>query len=224
MTQDELAELLRDCPTLYHMAERGSWPSIHKHGLLSTTALLDRYKIAGAEREAIEAARRPISVTLEREDLGRAVLRDQFPMDDKGLTRCLDDALTPADWYRLLNAKVFFWLSRDRLLRLLNAGLYRLEEHDVLVLDSASLVAAYADKIWFCPINSGCTKPFPHPRGATTFRRIPAYPYAAYRAKRPRGERVVELAVDYAVPDVAKFVTKVLRMQGNAELAALFER
>jgi len=224
VSEAELAELLDDCPTLYHMAERGSWPSIRKHGLLSTSALLDRYKIAGAERQAIEAARRPASVTLESKDLGQAVVRDQFPMDDKGLTRCLQDALSPADWYRLLNAKVFFWLTRDRLLRLLNAGLYRLEEHDVLALDSASLAAAYADKIWLCPINSGCTKPYPHPRGTTTFQRIPDYPYNAFRAKRKRGERVVELSVDYAVPDAAKFVTRVTRMQGDAELAVLFER
>ena len=223
MTEAELSELLNDCPTLYHMAERGSWPSIEKHGLLSTSALLDRYKIAGAERHAIEAARRPVSVTLKRDGLGQAVVRDQFPMDDKGLTRCLQDALSPADWYRLLNAMVFFWLTRDRLLRLLNAGLYRLEEHDVLALDSASFVAAYADKIWFCPINSGCTKPYPHPRGTTTFRRIPDYPYSAFRQKRKRGERVVELAVDYAVPDIAKFVTKIVRMRGHAELATLFE-
>lgn len=224
MTEDELAELMRDCPALYHMAARGSWSSIRKHGLLSTSALLDRYKVTGAERNAIEALRRPNSIILKREDLGHAVVRDQFPMDDRGLTRCLEDALAPADWYRLLNAKVFFWLTRDRLLRLLNAGLYRMQEHDVLVLDSASLVAAYADKIWFCPINSGCTKPFPHPRGTTTFRRIANYPYATYRAKRKRGERVVELAVDYAVPDIATYVTRVVRMRGDTEQAVLFER
>ena len=224
MTDAELAEMLDDCPKLYHMAERGSWPSIKKFGLQSTMALLDRFHVAGEERESIEAKRRPTSVTLERSGAERAVVRDQFPMDDKGLRRCLQDDLSPADWYRLLNAKVFFWLTRDRLLRLLNAGLYRLAEHDVLTLDCASLVAAYAEKIWLCPINSGCTKPFPHPRGMATFQRIADYPYANFRATRRRGERVVELAIDYAVPDVAKFVTNVVRMRSDAELEVLFER
>lgn len=224
MTSDELAELLADCPALYHMAERGSWPSIQNAGLLSTTALLDRFAVLGEVRETIEAKRRPASVALERAGMARAVVRDQFPMDDKGLTRCLQDNLSPADWYRLLNAKVFFWLTKDRLSRLLNAGLYRLAEHDVLTLDSAKLVAAYAQKIWLCPMNSGCTKPIPHPRGIATFRRIADYPYAAYRAKRKRGERAVELAVDYAVPDIVKFVTKVVRMRGDTELEILFER
>lgn len=223
MTKDELVELVTDCPTLYHMAEAGSWPSIQNYGLLSTTALLDRYEIAGAARAAMESKRRPTSVPLERTGFGRAVVRDQLPMDDEGLSRCLEDGLSPEDWYRTLNAKVFFWLTWERLLRLLNAGTYRLQEHDVLALDAKSLVQAYEDKIWLCPINSGCTKPFPHPRGKNTFQRTSDYPYAEWKAKRKRGERAVEVAVDYAVPDAAKFVTRVVRMKASAELAVLFQ-
>jgi hypothetical protein len=223
VTEAELNELLEDCPTLYHMAERQSWPSIRANGLLSTTALLDRYDIASGERHAIENRRRPTGVTLDRADLGRAVVRDQFPMDDKGLSRCLQDGLAPEDWYRLLNAKVFFWLTRERLLRLLNAGTYRAEAHDVLELNAKSLVTAYKDKIWFCPMNSGCTKPFPHPRGNKTFQRIADYPYSHWKMKRPRGERVVELAVDYAIPDIAKFVKRVVHMRSSETLSVLYE-
>jgi hypothetical protein len=222
VTAAELQELLGDCPTLYHMAERQSWPGIRELGLLSTTALLDRYGITGVERESIEAQRRPMSIVLERQGLNRAVVRDQLPMDDRGLMRCLQDGLSPGDWYRLLNGKVFFWLTRERLLRLLNAGTYRNEEHDVLELKTSSLVSAYGDKIWLCPMNSGCTKPIPHPRGKSTFTRIADYPYAAWRAKRPRGERVVELAVDYAVPDIQRFIQRAVRMKGNDEIGAIF--
>jgi hypothetical protein len=89
VTDAELEELLSDCPTLYHMAERGSWPSIRRHGLLSTTALLDRFEISGRERTSIEARRRSASITLSRPALGSAVVRDQLPMDDRGLSRCL---------------------------------------------------------------------------------------------------------------------------------------
>lgn len=222
MTPDELEELLAHCPTLYHMAERDSWPSIREHGLLSTTALLDRFKITGQDRNSIEAERRANSVQIE-EGINRAIIRDQLPMDDKGLLRCLQDGLAPPDWYRTLNNKVFFWLTQERLERLLNAGPYRAQEHDVLVVDARALVVGYADKIWFCPINSGCTKPFPHPRGNKTFQRILQYPYSHWRSKRTRGERVVELAVDYAVPDIAKFTRRVLRMQGSNELTVLFQ-
>jgi hypothetical protein len=224
VTGEELCELLTDCPKLYHMAERDSWPSIQAQGLLSTSALLDRYGIAGASRIEIEGRRRSTSITLTVPDRVPATIRDQLPMDDKGLQRCLEDGLSPEKWYRLLNSKVFFWLTRERLLRLLNAGTYRTQEHDVLELNTKTLVHAYGAKISFCPINSGCTKPYPHPRGNSTFLRIADYPYARWRAKRKRGERVVEVAIDYAVPDIAIFVDRVVRMKGSDELAVLWQR
>jgi hypothetical protein len=197
--------------------------AIRSRGLLSTSALLDKYGISGASRLEIEARRRPSSVTLRRHGLASAVVRDQLPMDDQGLQRCLLDGMSPSQWYGLLNSKVFFWLTRERLICLLNAGTYRTQEHDVLELDSKALVKAYAGRIWFCPINSGCTKPFPHPRGNSTFQRISDYPYAQWKRKRKRGERVVELAVDYAIPDVTKYVKRVIRMNSAKELGLVFE-
>ena len=60
----------------------------------------------------------------------------------------------------VLNTKVFFWFTRERLLRLLGAGAYRDRRHDVLEIDGSALIGAYEKAIWFCPMNSGCTKPF----------------------------------------------------------------
>jgi hypothetical protein len=45
---------------------------------------------------------------------------------------------------------------------------------------------------------------------------IDRYPYAYWRQRRARGERVVELAVDGGVPDIGRFVRRVTRM-GEAE-------
>jgi uncharacterized protein DUF7002 len=70
-------------------------------------------------------------------------------------------------------------------------------------------------------MNSGCTKPYPHPRDEQTFQRIPDYPYSYWRARRRRGERVVELAIDYSVPNITEFVTRIVRMQGSQELGTL---
>lgn len=219
MTNDELGELLRDCPVLYHMAERGSWPSIQRHGLLSTSALLDLFEVTGGRREAVEARRRGEGVVLEHPRLGRATVRDQKPMDDAGLARCLQDGLTPEAWYRILNARVFLWLSRDRLHRLLMAKPYRALEHDVLELDAASVVAAYRARITLSPINSGATRPFPAPRGRDTFLPIDEYPYARWRRQRKAGERAVELAVTGGLPDVERFVRRVLTMRGKDVVA-----
>ena len=99
----------------------------------------------------------------------------------------------------------------------MDAKLNRNLAHDVLELDTAALVEAYRPAITLCPINSGATRPFPAPRGLATFQPIAAYPYAHWRSKRPRGERVVELAIDRGVPDVARFVRKVTTMRGGED-------
>ncbi len=203
------------------MAEQGSWPSIRERGLLSTSALLDLYGIEGQERSKIERQRRPTGVTLSAAGFPPAVIRDQIPMTDGGLRRCLPKDITPADWYQLLNSKVFFWLTPQRLVTLLNADEYRNKPHDVIEVDTRGLVAAYRKVIWLCPMNSGCTKPFPHPRDDKTFRRIADYPYSQRRRKKKKGERVVELSVDYSIPDIQRFVTHAIEMQGKEVIRKL---
>lgn len=221
MTPEELDELVGDCPELFHMAERGGWKGISENGLLSTTSLLDLYKIGGADRHAIESVRRDHCVPISGNGLPPAIIRDQLPMDDQGLLRCLPEEITPSDWYRFLNKKVFFWFTKDRLHRLTNAKAYRDMEHEVLVLDTKRLIKDYAEKIWLCPINSGCTKPMPHPRDFKTFSRINDYPYAHWRAKRKRGERAVELCIDEGVPNILDYVKNAFVIQGDTELSRI---
>jgi hypothetical protein len=221
VNEAELQELISNCPTLYHMAERGSWASIKQFGLLSTSALLDRYAVTPPRRTEIESRHRPHSVEITGEGLPRAVVRDQIPMSDSGLRRALPERLSPAEWYELLNSKAFFWLSEERLHRLTNAMAYRDKEHDVLEIDTKSLIDAHRNSVWLCPINSGCTKPMPHPRDETIFARIPDYPYSKWRKRRGRQERVVELAVDHSVPDIRDHVRRVVVKRGTDVLAVL---
>lgn len=98
MTEAELEELIVNCPTLYHMAERGSWGSIKEYGLLSTSALLDHYAVQPPRRTEIESRHSPTSVEVTGAGLPRAVVRDQIPMSDGGLRRALPDRLSPKDW------------------------------------------------------------------------------------------------------------------------------
>jgi hypothetical protein len=185
--------------------------------------LLEKWEIETQRRNAIERARRVENVVIDHPTHGRAVLRDQKPLDDLGLRRCLRDGLVPADWYELLNARVFFWLTQKRLYRLLNAKSYRKSEHDVLELDTAALLAAYRTQVTLSPINSGSTKPFGCVRGRDTFRSIADYPYAYWRERRARSECVVELCVLGGVPDVARFTRRVSVMRSEDLLGTLFE-
>ncbi|WP_421783410.1 DUF7002 family protein [Kiloniella litopenaei] len=225
MNKEELEELIQECPSLYHMAERHSWESIQKHGLLSTSALLNMYEIVGEKRFEIEQTRRDKSILINKTGLHQAVIRDQLPMDDKGLMRALPPEISPADWYRLLNSKVFFWLTKDRLYRLTDARTYRDKEHDVLELDTRKLIEVHYHDIVLCPINSGCTKPYPANRDYDSFLPIDEYPYQHWKSKRgKRGDKAVELVVNHSVPDVTKFIRRVSVMKGTEELEVLFEK
>ena len=92
----------------------------------------------------------------------------------------------------------------------------------MLEVDSKSLIKSYRERIWLCPMNSGCTKPMPHKRDESTFSRIEKYPYQYWRVRRKIGERVAELAVDYAVSDIANFVRRVVVKRGK-EITSIIE-
>jgi hypothetical protein len=209
----DFERLISRYPTLYHMAEDGTWESIQRHGLLSTSALLDRYEVKGEERLAIESARRPEIIRIEHPEHGAAFIRDNKPMQQKALERCLSE-MTPREWYKHLNRRVFFWVEWKRLLKLLGARAYRDRPHLVLEVDAAGLLDRHADRVSLSPINSGATFALgPAPRGPDTFRRI---------ADHPNGKPIVELSVDYAVPDIAEFTLRVRRWRGTEELAEVW--
>jgi hypothetical protein len=215
-------DLVVSFPLLFHMAEAGTWPSIQRRGLLSTTALLDTFGINGKDRFKIESCQRSECVRISHASLGVAVVRDQKPMSDAALRKCLQN-MEPREWYETLNRKVFFWMTRERLLTLLSARAYRKREHCVLTLDTARMVERHLSRITLSPINSGCTVPNPQPRGRETFLPVESYPFDEWLSKRRMSSRaVVELAVDYSVPDVEGLVVRVDRMKGGEVLDSLW--
>ena len=216
-------ELAQRYPRLYHMAEAGTWESIRKHGLLSTSGLLDLFEIDGKERVRIESARRPESITISHPKHGTAIIRDQKPLRDSALNSCLTD-MTPRQWYEALNRRVFFWLTRQRLLTLLTARAYRGKAHCVLTVDTAQLVARHYDKISLSPINSGSTIYTPQPRGSNTFLAPSVYPFRSRHKSRGVKNAIAELAVDYAISDIAELVVRVDHMSGGKVLKKLYER
>jgi len=216
-------ELVSHYPRLYHMAELGTWSSIRSHGLLSTSSLLDLYGIDGEERRQIECCRRPESVTIRHEKYGPAVIRDQKPMSDSALRKCLS-GMSPKEWYILLNKRVFFWLTPERVLGLLSARVYRDREHTVLTIDTAKLLNLHHKRVTLSPINSGSTVYNPQPRGADTFRTLGTYPFEKWQQKRRSARKAVaELAVEYSVPNIKELVLRVERRKQSRILEVIYE-
>jgi hypothetical protein len=197
-------DIVGAAPVLYHMAAPGSWPSIQQHGLLSTEALLDLWGIKGKERADLLTSRRPRERVIEHEKYGKATIRDQKPMSDGQLTRCLQGGLTAKDWYRILNGKTFFWLTKDRLRTLM--GCYSGHPNLVLTVDTAELLKRHSRRVMLSPMNSGCTRPMPHPRGPNTFQTLAEYNFDLNRRKKGgRAKAIVEITVKYDIPDIEEF-------------------
>src|ERR1035438_8265153 len=168
VTPEELADAY---PQLYHMADAHSWESIRKHGLLSTSNLLDLFEVTGKERADIETRRRPECVEIIHPKHGRAVVRDQKPLIESKLRNSLQEC-TVEEWYRLLNKHVFFRLTKARLETLLCARAYRNNPHIVLTVETLQLANRHEERIALSPMNSGNTQPIAHPRGPATFKKM----------------------------------------------------
>lgn len=200
------------------MAEADSWPSIRRHGLLSATEVVRRGDLIGRHREILRSQHRPAKAVVHVTGIGTVVLRDQKPMSERRLRPALVDGMTPQQWYKLINSRVFFWVKEERLHRLLTAAEYVDFEHDVLTVDTASLLSVHAKRVRLCHMNSGNTLPFPQPRGRQTFKRIGDYPVTL--SGKPVKE-VVELTVEGHVEDIARHVVQVRRMKGTSVIARL---
>lgn len=200
MTPEDVAALH---PRLFHVTTPGALPSILRHGLLPTAALLDLFDVPPPDRPAIEAERRPGSVTLHHPLHGTATITDNLPLSVRALAACLDDGLQPADWLRLLNARVFLWADRGGLDRLLNARLNRTRARDVLVFDTLGLARACTGRVEISAINSGATIRRPARRGLATFTPLERHPYATWRRLRDQHDRILEVTVVGGIPDPA---------------------
>lgn len=213
----DLQRFVERYPRLYHMAEVGTWPSIRDRGLLSASAVLDLFGIAGRQRAPFEARQRTEMMTVLPGQADAIVLRDQKPMPPDRLVKALPSGVSPEAWYRLINGKVFFWAEEHRLFRLLGARAYRNIPHDVLTLNTASIVAAHLERLWVCHMNSGNTWPAPHARTPDIFQRMSNYPV---RKNGNPIKPVVEVVVDEGVPDIARHVVALRRMQGQTVIAS----
>lgn len=186
------------------MAELGSWPSIRRHGLLSTTALLDLFEIQGPKRLRLESQWRARSERISHPIHGAAVIRDQYPMPERELKGLLTGGMETRQWYELINGKTFFWADKKRLVWML--GAYRDRPHCVLTVDTRSLLNRHMYEIWLTDQNSGSVYG-KKPRGLDTFKKVRDF----------RSRWVVEVAVGYSVPDAADLTTSVDEWKAGGE-------
>ena len=76
ISQEEFAD---SYPTLFHISLAQDMGQVMRHGLLSTSALLDRCEVSGEQRFNIENCPRPRSVRVSHSVHGEFLINDQAP-------------------------------------------------------------------------------------------------------------------------------------------------
>ncbi|WP_448955320.1 DUF7002 family protein [Labrys neptuniae] len=187
----------------YHLVDAVNFDRIQREGLKCAADLLDR-------DDAACGTHRPTALITKQ----GAYIRDQAPMPPAALAHCLDSPLTPADWYRLMNGFVFFWLDGERLRRHLAATRGRPQR--LLSIETARLVDRYGDVLSVTPFNTGNARRRPARRGQRSF--VPVHRWLAEAwssecepGRRPRAasHRPVELVASVSIPDIMAFCVAV---------------
>jgi hypothetical protein len=203
MTPEDLAA---KHPNLFHLTEPDCIDGIREFGLQSTSDLLTRFGISGADRSRLEEERRPKSVQLVDVAGRMAILNDNSPLSTKKLDSCLDDGLTPADWLLSLNKRVFFWPNDKGLKALLGAARNKGKKKLLITLDTLTLAQAYCAAIELAPINSGSTIHQAARRGAKTFSPLTAQSYKVWQQLRGKKRDVIkEVTILGSISDLERF-------------------
>lgn len=135
----------------YHLAHTSNLPNIRKHGLLSTSKLVETLGIPVAEQRKIVNEHRPKCITL----CDSVVIRDQSPMPPSALAKTLPPNMKPTDWYKLMNSFIFFWPSLERVERHRAAHQKLNADLSLMVFDAAKMIQDHGDKLFVSPINTG---------------------------------------------------------------------
>ena len=215
---ERIERFIEKHPRLYHMAERGSWPSIQTYGLLSTLALLDLFGVGGVKRHTLFSHWRRDSIPIKHSEHGTAIIRDQHPMPPENLSKVLAKGVTPSQWYELLNSRCFLWPTEERLKRMLKARPYKDNKHIVITLDARELLARDMARITVSHINSGNARRSKTIRGCGTFHSIKDCCIVG------RKNGIAELSVDYQVPNIKEVSLSVAVRQGDDVVKTIWER
>ncbi len=208
MTADELAKMH---PILFHVTDANNWPSIQKHGLLSTKCLLDLFEIPPDLSLELSTKKRFKSIPITHPIHGTAMLTDNIPLNDKCLSERLDDGLTLEDWYLMLNSRVFLFANMREMNKLRTAASNRSKVKMVLEFDTLKLAKVYGERMELSPINSGTANPRSVPRrGLATFSPLQKYSKNEWQRLRKEHKKARDYIQEVVVLDAVRNIEQYL--------------
>jgi hypothetical protein len=167
-----IQEFSQHRPYLYHLTDEENLPLILGGKSLKSTELL-AYAAFKNKTEAKEFLRtKRVGHAALTIDTKKFKIRDQLPISLVVLERSLADGLNSGDFLELLNSRVFWWPTKNRLER----HFKRYEsENPVIIKVITQEMLDINNNVEFCRLNSGATRCHPAyggnapTRGKTTF-------------------------------------------------------
>jgi len=166
---------------IYHLTDNRNWNTIREDRLLlSAESIVNRSNLDVEEKASILNNRRPFHkmVIIDGESY---FLRDQKPISEKNLNKCLTEGWTSANFIFLLNSRIFFWPNLKRLWSHYNR--YS-NENPIILKVPTRVLLEINDQAEFCRLNSGATRSnsylngAPPSRGEGTFLVAHSFPFS----------------------------------------------
>jgi hypothetical protein len=166
----EIEKFIIQAPYLYHLTSEQNAKRIIKEGkLYSANALIDKTKAKSDQKVKYNKRFSHHTLLIDGTEV---LLRDQRPISEKALSKCLTDSWSVADFIYHLNDRVFMWPSLDRLSR--HFDRYKKEVPIIFRFLTKDMVQANAH-VKFARLNTGATRANSHlggkapERGKSTF-------------------------------------------------------
>jgi hypothetical protein len=198
----DLQSFVQKRPYLYHLTFRENLPHILQgKTIYSTNELLLLSKVANPEN--ISRVKRNGHTALMVDGQNR-LIRDQKPISEKALAKCLTGGWSCADYYEFLNERVFTWPTLERLER--HYGTYK-EEKPVIVRLCTAVIIERNPHVKFCRLNSGATRAnsylggIPPFRGADTFQCADDYDFPVGSVAEVTFEKLCRLDGEIFITD-----------------------
>jgi len=148
-----LHEFIKKRPELYHLTAQGNLSIIKRSGkLYSTNKIIDLSN--DTKLSLLKRQRRPEHLIINIQEDSFSI-RDQRPISEKALQKCLTDNWKCADFYEFLNDRVFTWPTKDRLQK--HYDRYKNEEPVILVFKTKDVFDLNLEPL-FARLNTGATR------------------------------------------------------------------
>lgn len=211
----DLDNFIKYFPYLYHLtSEENAANIIRDKKLLSANSLIDMSdNVADKDIKTHKRfVHQPIIIKEKK-----IFLRDQRPISEKALAKCLTDNWKVEDFLFHLNNRVFMWPTIGRLERHFNR--YK-DEGPVIFRFSTEQMIEANPHVKFCRLNSGATRPNSYlggiapPRGKDTFLSAEDFNFPAGAVAEVTFEEYCDLAGAFGIDIVpgGTFSAKTLKM------------